>query len=156
MIDHPEVTVLDYVHAGATHIVLHARSNGAMEAFQKLIELREDSGAFSVKAGLALLPTSQPEELEPFEAEFDFVQVMGIEKVGFQGEPFDKHAIYLIERMRKRYPDLIMQVDGGVSMENANALAKAGANRLIVGSGIFKQDDPIAAIAALRTEANRE
>jgi len=156
MIDHPENTVLDYVHAGANHIILHARSNGVLDAFQKLVELREDSGAFSIKAGLALLPTAQPEELEPFEAQFDFVQVMGIEKIGFQGEPFDKHAIYLIERMRRRYPDLIIQVDGGVSMENANTLAKAGANRLVVGSAIFKQDDPVAAIAALRAEANRE
>ncbi len=80
---------------------------------------------------------------------------MGIEKVGFQGEPFDKHAIYLVERMRRRYPELIIQVDGGVSLENANALAKAGASRLIVGSAIFGEDDPIAASKALQVEANR-
>lgn len=156
MIDHPENRVMDYVHAGATHIILHAHSNGALAAFEKLIGLREESGAFSVKAGLALLPSAQPEELEPFEAQFDFVQVMGISRVGFQGEPFDKHAIYLLERMRKRYPELIIQVDGGVSMENVNALAKAGANRLVVGSAIFKQDDPAQAIKALTEEANRD
>jgi len=155
MIDHPEVRLMEFVHAGASHIVLHARSEGALAAFEALINMREDGGGFTVKAGLAILPGSQPDELEPFEAQFDFIQIMGIDKVGYQGEPFDKHAIYLIERMRKRYPDLIIQVDGGVSLENANALAKAGANRLVVGSAIFKQDDPVQAIAELRAEANK-
>jgi ribulose-phosphate 3-epimerase len=155
MIDHPETRVMDFVHAGATNIILHARSEGALAAFEKLINLREEGGAFSVKAGLALLPTAQPEELEPFEAQFDFIQIMGIARVGFQGETFDKHAIYLVERMRRRYPELIIQVDGGVSLENANALAKAGASRLVVGSAIFKQDDPAQAIVELRAEANR-
>lgn len=155
MIDHPETRVMDFVHAGGNHIILHARSAGALEAFQKLVELREEGGALSFKAGIALLSSAQPEELEPFEAQFDFIQIMGIAKVGYQGEPFDKHAIYLVERMRKRYPDLVIQVDGGVSMENANALVKAGASRLVVGSAIFKQDDPAQAVAALRAEANR-
>lgn len=155
MIDHPENRVMDFVRAGATHIILHARAQGALAAFEKLVELREEGGAFSIKAGLALVPDAQPEELEPFEAQFDFVQVMGIARAGFQGEPFDKHAIYLVERMRRRYPGLIIQVDGGVSMENAQALAKAGANRLVVGSAIFKADDPAQAIAELRAEANR-
>ena len=156
MIEHPEERVMDFVHAGASHIILHARSSGALAAFEQLVGLREESGAFSVKAGLALLPGAQPEELEPFEAQFDFVQVMGIARVGFQGEPFDTHAVYLVERMRKRYPALIIQVDGGVSLENANALAKAGANRLVVGHDIFEADDPVAEIRKLQAEANRE
>jgi len=155
MIDQPATRLMDFVHAGASHIILHARSQGALEAFDMLVGLREEGGSFSVKAGLALLPTAQPDELEPFEAQFDFVQIMGIDKIGFQGEPFDQHAVYLVERMRKRYPELVIQVDGGVSLENANVLAKAGANRLVVGSAIFKEDDPIQAIAALRAEANR-
>lgn len=155
MIDHPEERVMDFIHAGGSHIILHVRSGGALEAFEKVIGMREESGAFSVRAGLALLPTAQPDELEPFEAQFDFVQVMGIERVGFQGEPFDKHAIYLIERLRSRYPELIIQVDGGVSMENANMLAKAGASRLVVGHDIFEADDPVQEIAKLRAEANR-
>ena len=155
MIQHPLERLMDFVHAGAEHIVLHSRSEGVIEAFDKLVDMREEGGSFSIKAGLALLPTAQPDELEPFEAQFDFVQVMGINHVGFQGEAFDKHAIYLIERLRKRYPELTIQVDGGVNMETANALAKAGANRLIVGSAIFKADDPIQAIKDLSTEANR-
>lgn len=155
MVDHAGERVMEFVHAGASHIILHARAAGALEAFEKLVNLREEGGAYSVKTGLAILPGSQPDELEPFEAQFDFIQVMGIEKVGYQGEPFDKHAVYLVERMRRRYPDLIIQVDGGVSLENANTLAKAGANRLIVGSAIFKQDDPAQAMEELSVEANR-
>lgn len=155
MVENPNETVMDFVHAGASHIILHAKSSGVLEALQQLIDLREEGGAFSVKAGLAILPGSQPEILEPFEAQFDFVQVMGIGRVGFQGEPFDKRALYLLERLRRRYPSLLLQVDGGVSMDNARALAQAGANRLVVGSAIFKADDPVQAIANLKAEANR-
>lgn len=155
MIDNPVTRVMDFVHAGATHIILHTRAKGALAAFEKLVELREEGGAYSIKVGLALLPSAQPDELEPFEAQFDFIQVMGIERVGFQDEPFDRHAVYLVERMRRRYPELIIQVDGGVSMDNANALAKAGASRLVVGHDIFEADDPVQEIAKLRAEANR-
>lgn len=155
MIDRPETRVTEFVRAGASHIILHARSLEVLPAFEKLIGLREDYGTFSIKAGVALLPTAQPDELEPFEAQFDFVQVMGIVRVGFQGEPFDKHAIYLIERIRHRYPELIIQVDGAVTMENANILAKAGANRLVVGHDVWNAGDPVQEIAKLREEANR-
>ncbi len=155
MIDHPETRVMEFVRAGASHIILHARSEGCVNAFETLVNLREEGGAFTIKAGLALLPTAQPEELEPFEAQFDFVQVMGINKVGYQGETFDRHAIYLVERLRKRYPELPIQVDGGVNLENMRELITAGATRLVVGSAIFGKDDPIAAIAELRAEANK-
>ncbi|MDE1924613.1 MAG: hypothetical protein KGH79_00310 [Patescibacteria group bacterium] len=155
MIDNPAERIMDFVHAGASQIILHAKSAGAADALQQLVDLREEGGAFSIKAGLAILPDSQPEELERFEAQFDFVQVMGIARVGFQGEPWDKRALYLLERLRRRYPGLPLQVDGGVSMDNAQALAKAGANRLVAGSAIFKADDPVQAIADLKAEANR-
>src|SRR3989338_1609797 len=95
--------------------------------------------------GVALGPQQSPDVLEPFESQFDFVQVMGIDREGRQGEPFDIKALYLVERLRARYPDLPLQVDGGVTLENARALAAAGANRLVGGHAIVKAPDPAAA-----------
>lgn len=155
MITDPSVEVQKYVHAGASRIIVHAGSNNAEQAIQTLIDLREDGGAFSVAAGVALLPGSPLEALEPFEAQFDFVQVMGIKHIGRQGEPFEQKALYLLERLRRRYPELPLQVDGGVTMETARALAQAGATRLVSGSAIMKAKDPKAAYEALVQEANR-
>ncbi|HEY5383271.1 MAG TPA: ribulose-phosphate 3-epimerase, partial [Candidatus Paceibacterota bacterium] len=90
-----------------------------------------------------------------FEAQFDYVQVMGIAKVGFQGEPFDKRALYLVERLRQRYPELPLQVDGAVTLENIALLVKAGANRLVVGHDIWDSSDPLEEIKKLKAEANR-
>lgn len=156
MIEDPAGQLKDFITAGATQVVLHPKSPSVMQALQIVVDSRnEDTASFPIKAGMALGCADQPEVLDPFEAQFDFVQVMGIEHEGRQGEPFDKRALYLVERLRRRYPYLPIQVDGGVSMENANALAKAGANRLVAGSAIFKAKDPAAAFQALYDEANR-
>lgn len=155
MVQNPFERLMDFVHAGAARMLVHAKSTDALHAVQKLADLREESGALPLEVGVAIGCDEQPDTLEPFEAQFDYVQVMGIANVGFQGEPFDKRTIYLLERLRRRYPSLALQVDGGVTLENAHALVQAGATRLVVGSAIFKADDPVAAIAALKAEANK-
>lgn len=152
MVQAPAATVMNYVHAGASQIVLHVESLGVVDALHTLSELREEGGAFSVTAGLAVAPTIAIETLEPFEALFDFIQVMGIEHVGKQGEPLDKHAVFLVERLRKRYPAVPIQVDGGVKKEHVKALVAAGATRLIVGSAIFGSDDALGALQEFRDE----
>lgn len=154
MIADPLEKVMDYVHAGASHIVVHARSHGAVEAVQKLVDLREEGGAFSVQVGVALRCDAQPDELEAFEAQYDYVQVMGIATLGHQGEPFDQRALHLLERLHARYPDLSLQVDGGVNAKTIPPLVKAGARFLIAGSAVFGQDDPASAVKALERIAN--
>lgn len=149
MIQHPDLVLKEYLDAGASHIVLHARSEGVEKALQLIVDMRtEEIGSFSVHGGMALGPNDQPDVLLPFEAQFDFVQVMGIDREGRQGEPFDKRALYLVERLRARYPKLPIQVDGGVTKENARELVAAGATGLVVGSAIVKADDPLAAYQA--------
>ena len=146
MIQNPHLVLKEYLDAGASHVVLHARSEGVERALQLIVDMRtEEIGSFSVHGGMALGPQDQPDILEPFEAQFDFVQVMGIDREGRQGEPFDKKALYLVERLRSRYPKLPIQVDGGVSLQNARELVAAGASRLVVGSAIVKAEDPLAA-----------
>ncbi len=155
MINNPVESVLQYVHAGASRIILHAGAQGALQALQSLVDLREEGGAFSIKAGVALGAHAQPDDLEPFEAQFDFVQVMGVAKEGHQGEPFDQKALFLVERLHKRYPTLPIQVDGGVNEQNIQELVTAGATRLAVGSAIVKAEDPAAAYLRLVDLANR-
>lgn len=146
MVEDPTIELSNFIQAGATQLILHARSQNVEAALQTVVDMRTDEiGHYSVRAGIALGPQEQPDVLEQFEAQFDFVQVMGIDREGRQGEPFDKKALYLLERLRARYPHLPLQVDGGVSLENARSLVVAGANRLVVGHAIVKATDPAAA-----------
>jgi ribulose-phosphate 3-epimerase len=154
MINDPAEKVMDYVHAGASHIVVHAGAKDAVLAVQKLVDLREESGAFEVKAGVALTCDAQPEELEKFEAQFDYVQVMGIATIGRQGGGFDDRALHLLERLHARYPQLHLQVDGGVNAGTIPKIVKAGASSLVMGSAIFGAKDAGEAIKSLDALAN--
>ena len=156
MINNPHLVLKEYISAGASQLIFHAAAAGAQEALQMIVDMRTDEiGNFSVRAGIAIGPQDQPDALLPFESQFDFVQVMDIGRIGRQGEPFDKRALYLVERIRSRYPLLPIQVDGGVTKENARELVAAGANRLVVGSAIFKSDDPVGAYNELVALANQ-
>jgi len=158
MVGEPGPVVMDYVHAGGSRIVVHAKSAGAADAVQHMVGLNEDSGSFSIQVGVALGAHQSPDDLEPFDAQYDSVQVMGIEHEGRQGEPFDpdNKALFLLKRLRARYPHLPLQVDGGVRLDNARALVAAGATRLVAGSAIFGAKDSKAAYEALYTEANAQ
>jgi ribulose-phosphate 3-epimerase len=76
-----------------------------------------------------------------------FVQLMGIDHIGFQGQEFDEKVIGRVKHLRLKYPGLPISVDGGVSLENAQSLFEAGADRLVVGSAIFNSDNFVEAIA---------
>ena len=76
----------------------------------------------------------------------DYVQCMGIDEVGSQGIPFDTKTIDKVRELRQKYPDLEIQVDGGINTENAKLLKEAGADRIIVGSAIWKSQNIIETI----------
>jgi ribulose-phosphate 3-epimerase len=101
------------------------------------------------KIGLAVLPSVALEEVAELIARFDYVQVMGIERVGSQGQPFAPQALTLIAELRATFPALEIAVDGAVNKETIPALIAAGANRLAPGSAIAKAADPAAAYLEL-------
>lgn len=149
MVAHPKEEALRFVQAGAAGVVVHAASLDAAGALQVLQEYRG-----GVAVGVALLPTAMVGDLEAFAGLYDFVQVMGITQVGAQGHPFDERALALVAALHAQYPELLIQVDGGVSLANMQALMQAGATRLVVGSAIFGSDNPAAAYSALYTKLN--
>lgn len=100
----------------------------------------------NIEIGLAILPTTEIRSLEKFMSNIDYVQCMGIDEVGLQGIPFDTKVIEKVKELRKTYPDLEIQVDGGVNLENAKLLKEAGADRIIVGSAIWKSQNIIETI----------
>jgi ribulose-phosphate 3-epimerase len=70
----------------------------------------------------------------------NWVQCMGIDKIGFQGEPFSEKVLTQISKIKQALPYMYVSVDGAVSLETAPRLVSAGADRLVVGSALFTSD----------------
>ena len=152
MVKHPENIVDDWISAGAKRVIIHIESTpDPLSLFQK-IKLEygaSDESSYGVETGVALNIETPNEEVYELLSEvddegkqaIDFVQFMGIENIGYQGEPFDERVFEKIRELRERFPDIIISVDGGVSLENASELIEAGANRLVSGSAIFESGD---------------
>jgi ribulose-phosphate 3-epimerase len=75
-----------------------------------------------------------------------FAQVMGIEKIGEQGQVFDESAVERVRALKREFGDMSIQVDGGMTSETAQKVANAGAETAVVGSYIFGDRDPGEAI----------
>lgn len=77
------------------------------------------------------------------------VLVMTVEP-GFGGQPFMADQMEKVKQLRNQFPDLDIQVDGGLTVETIQAAAEAGANVIVSGTGIFGEKDPGAAIKKMR------
>ncbi len=83
---------------------------------------------------------------------FTYVQIMGIEKVGYGGQGQSGKLIPYIEAFKALRPDTPISIDGGVKLENVKALKDAGATRMTLGSGLFGTDDIGQRMKNLRNE----
>ncbi|MBO5772573.1 MAG: ribulose-phosphate 3-epimerase [Clostridia bacterium] len=143
MIETPELFVDDYIKAGADVITFHLE---ACQDTASLIKYIKDKG---VKCGLSIKPNTPVESLYPYLDDLDMVLIMSVEP-GWGGQKFLPSALPKLETLRKRCPDLLLQVDGGINLENVQSVIDAGANCIVSGSTVFKSDDRKAIISALR------
>ncbi|OHA24026.1 MAG: hypothetical protein A3B11_01545 [Candidatus Taylorbacteria bacterium RIFCSPLOWO2_01_FULL_44_26] len=134
MVNNPEKVVEQWLIAGATRIAIHAEAKGDItKTITSLVGC--------VEIGLALNVDTPLGTIVGFKDNIQFLQCMGIEDIGFQGQKFDTRVINRIKRLREMFSDLIISVDGGVSFENAQELISAGADRLVIGSAIWNSDN---------------
>lgn len=151
MIKNPEESAEKWIKAGAKGIVLHIESSSKILELVK--ELRKTYGYFgdtlvNIEIGIALNIDTPNEVLYEFlESNMqgrklaDFVQFMGIKKIGYQSQEFDEEVYEKISDLRKKYPDVVIGVDGGVSLDNCQDLVSAGANKLVSGSAIYDSEN---------------
>lgn len=153
MIAEPEKHIEEWFPLGASRLIFHIESIKDRDGFfaHALFDraAREIGGDLAIAVGLAIDTATPLSEIEPYIEKVDFVQCMGIAKIGYQKQPFDERVLTHIERLRASYPELIISVDGGVNETTAPILARSGANRLVSGSAIFGASDVKAAIRAL-------
>lgn len=143
----------DFISAGASRIIVHKASVDHEELENILRDFgkhSEELGPFDVELGIALMPQDTPESIADIIENIHFVQVMGVEKIGFQGQAVSPHAVELVRNLRSAYPDLTISVDGGVNVETAGDFLNAGASRLVVGSALFGNDDFLGTLEELK------
>ncbi len=151
MISNPLEQLDWYLDAGADIVTVH------MEALEGEAQVREfiaRTRAAGARPALTLKPDYPVEELEPFVADIDMVLVMSVFP-GFSGQSYiegSEDRVGKVAEMAKLLnPNLLIEVDGGVSAERTAGLVCAqGADVLVAGSGVFKAADPQAAIGILR------
>jgi len=130
-----------YAKLGPKRIIFHLEAVGDLEEFKHFVEGIDVYVRDAIQIGVAINTTTPIEKIFSLVNYVDFIQCMGIEKIGFQGENFDQKVLTQIKTLKEKYPDLIISVDGGVNLETAPLLYNAGATRLVVGSVIFKSED---------------
>lgn len=144
-----------WLSLGATRLTFHAEGTSDLHRFFATLKNRYGTGAGFVpnlmSFGLAINIASDLSLVELCLREIDYVQFMGIARVGRQGQPFDRRVFEKVRVFRNRHSDFPIQVDGGISLENAKKLISLGTNKLVVGSRILKAGDPVATIAAFET-----
>lgn len=147
MITHPEKYVERFCDAGAWSVGFHLE---AVDDPRPILDLIRKKG---VRTCLTINPDIDVERLFPYLDEVDMVLIMSV-FAGFGGQSFIPDSIDKIKRLKteimRRGLHTLIEVDGGVNLTNAPLLREAGADVLVAGSTIFRADDPIATIAALK------
>ena len=149
MIDDPVRYGELFAQAGADLISVHLEA----DTHQGIAGALDEMERCGVKRAVALRPISAPEAILPYVDRLDMVLVMTVEP-GFGGQKLIDSQLETVRRVRalldKYNPGCDLEVDGGVTVQNAGRVKAAGANVLVAGSAIFGQKDRAAAIRALR------
>lgn len=149
MISNPGDYIERYFKAGASSLIVHAEAIGHA---RPVLEKIRDLGAV---AGLAINPPTPVDAVRDCLDVCDQVLVMSV-MPGFGGQEFDRVALDKLRALRRiASPELLLEIDGGVNEATLSESVAAGAQLLVIGSGIFKHHDYQAALQKLTALAHR-
>lgn len=148
MIEEPEKYSEIFHKAGADILTVH------IEACRHLHRNIQQIKQLGMQAGVAINPHTPVETLKDILADIDLVCVMSVNP-GFGGQSFIPHTLHKIKALKEMISKgqyaVKIEVDGGVTLENAPALIAAGADVLVAGNTVFKSADPAATIRQLKS-----
>ncbi len=146
MIVEPEKYVERFAKAGASLVTFHIEATDQVE---KTITLTKQAGA---KVGISIKPATPIEAILPYLEMIDLVLVMSVEP-GFGGQSFIPSSIDKVKALRaeidKRSLNTLIEIDGGVTTENAQELYAIGCDVLVAGNAVFGAPDPQMAISEI-------
>lgn len=137
MINEPIRYIEEFVKAGADIITIH------VEACADVMATIDKIHSFGVKAGITLNPDTPVSAIEPYLSKVEMVLIMSVNP-GFGGQKFIPASIYKIKEVKglvqKKNLDLDIEVDGGIKLDNVRVVLEAGANVIVAGSAVFKDN----------------
>lgn len=149
MIENPDRWAVNYAKMGANSVTFHYQAAAAP------IKLARELRSLGSKAAIAVRPAEPVEPLFDILEEFDMILIMTVEP-GFGGQKFLDNQMYKLKRLREFIQEkgltdkVLVQVDGGVSRETVEIVAKAGANVVVAGSAVYGAVDPKAEVEIIR------
>jgi len=142
MVIEPEKLVGPFARAGADSITFHIE---ATDDPQSVIDLIKATGT---KVGISIKPATPLAEIEPYYDQIDLVLVMSVDP-GFGGQGYLDGSTERVEKVKQILIEkslqnrVLIEVDGGIKLHNAEEVINAGADVLVAGSAIFGADDPV-------------
>jgi len=148
MIENPIQYVDQFIESGAEVLTIHVEADNHLHRTLGYIRSK------GIKAGAALNPQTPVSALENVLDLLDLVCLMSVNP-GFGGQKFIENTYHKVQQLAtlrsKANASFLIEIDGGVNLENAPLLLKAGANVLVAGSTVFKSSDPVDTIAQLKS-----
>jgi len=147
MILEPEKFAQEFKNAGADNLSVH------IEACPNLHRNIQQIKSLGMKAGVAINPHTPVSDLSDVLHDIDLVCMMSVNP-GYGGQKFIQHTIEKIRQLKKmileRNLNVLIEIDGGVTLENAPSIIVAGADVLVAGNTVFKSNDPADTIKKLK------
>lgn len=137
MITEPERYAAEFVKCGANMVTFHLE---ATQQVEETIKIVREAGA---KVGISIKPDTPVEAVEPYLEQVDMVLIMAVEP-GFGGQKYMEKCTDKIKELRRiitnKHLNIDIQVDGGITIDNVRVVLEAGANVVVAGSAVFKDD----------------
>lgn len=147
MILEPEKYAEEFMKAGASILTVHAEATIHLHRTVQYIK------SLGMKAGIALNPSTNVNSISDVLEDIDLVCLMSVNP-GFGGQKFIYRTIDKIKTLRsmidERNLEVLIEIDGGVGLHNAEEILKAGADVLVAGNAVFKDKEPLKIISDLK------
>ncbi|XP_034948329.1 ribulose-phosphate 3-epimerase [Chelonus insularis] len=149
MVSKPEQWIEPMADAGVNQYTFH------VEPVKDVASVCRKVQEAGMKVGIALKPATPVDVVTDYVDMADMILVMTVEP-GFGGQKFLDNMMDKVKWLRKNYPTLDIEVDGGVGPTTIHACAEAGANMIVSGTAVTKSEDPEKVISSLRNTVNAE
>lgn len=148
MVADPEKWVEPMADAGANQYTFHIEATNDAKALARQIK---EAG---MKVGIGVKPGTSVDVVVPYADVADMILIMTVEP-GFGGQSFMADMMPKVKLIREKFPDMDIEVDGGVGPKTIDACAEAGANMIVSGSAVVNAEDPKAVISLLRNSVQK-
>jgi len=143
MVKNPEIVVPLWLETRPKRIIIHQEALRNFDAVYKMCQIAR------VELALALNPSTPIDSIRDYLKKINFVVFLSVAP-GPSGQKFQWYVLDKVQDLRKKYPQLNIEVDGGINEETFSEVLKAGANYLAIGSAIFESGNPKEKIISFR------